>query len=189
MSEMVNQKLDLQTRVMLSSVLRFVADVFPHNTISFHNLEVELLKGNGIGRLRSIVREQLQSQDAKHSLYKDYSTPNVDEASWNVLNVLFRLHDKLRLLKQTIGLEALTNLIEDCIAESETPSWLEQRIITHLPAIVLREFGEHELIETKAAPNKPYVVYVGRYQSSEQAMALKSRLELSEKEAFQVVVR
>ena len=159
---MVNARLDFQTRAMLSSVLRFVTDLFPDNNVSFDNLEVELLKGNSLERLRVIVIEQLQTHTAKQSLHKDYSTPNVEEATWNTLNVLFRLHDKLRLLKQTVGLEAVTNLIEDCIAESETPSWLEQRIVTHLPLIVIQELCEHGRKEMRAAPDKPYVVYIGQ---------------------------
>jgi tetratricopeptide (TPR) repeat protein len=54
----------------------------------------------------------------------------------------------------------------------------------------MKQYGEKVEIGRKTiSDTKYYVVYVGRYQSSEEAMAFKSRLELSEKEAFQVVAR
>ncbi|UCD95487.1 MAG: SPOR domain-containing protein [Candidatus Zixiibacteriota bacterium] len=54
----------------------------------------------------------------------------------------------------------------------------------------LKQYGKKLEIEQKIISDKKYyVVYVGRFLSSEEAMAFKSRLELSEKEAFQVVAR
>lgn len=54
----------------------------------------------------------------------------------------------------------------------------------------MQQYGEK--VETKnkiISDKKYYVVYVGRFKSSQDALAFKSRLELSEKEAFQVVAR
>jgi tetratricopeptide (TPR) repeat protein len=54
----------------------------------------------------------------------------------------------------------------------------------------LKKYGERVETEQKIISDKKYyVVYVGRFLSSEDAMAFKARLELSEKEAFQVVAR
>jgi len=54
----------------------------------------------------------------------------------------------------------------------------------------LKEYGEPvETADKTISGKKYYVVYVGRFRSMEKAMAFKSRLEASEKEAFQVVAR
>ena len=54
----------------------------------------------------------------------------------------------------------------------------------------LKQYGEPvELGEKTISGKDYYVVYVGKFQSAEKAMAFKARLEISEKEAFQVVAR
>jgi len=54
----------------------------------------------------------------------------------------------------------------------------------------MKQYGEKVEITNKIVSDKKYyVVFVGRFQSSEEAMAFKSRLEMSEKEAFQVIAR
>jgi len=54
----------------------------------------------------------------------------------------------------------------------------------------MKQYGEKVEIKDKIISEKKYyVVYVGRFKSSQDAMAFKSRLELSEKEAFQVIAR
>lgn len=54
----------------------------------------------------------------------------------------------------------------------------------------LKQYGEPvELGEKSISGKDYYVVYVGKFQSTEKAMAFKARLEVSEKEAFQVVAR
>jgi len=54
----------------------------------------------------------------------------------------------------------------------------------------MKQYGEKVEIGRKTiSDTKYYVIYVGQFQSSREAIAFKSRLELSEKEAFQVVAR
>lgn len=54
----------------------------------------------------------------------------------------------------------------------------------------MKQYGVKVEIKDRIISDKRYhVVYVGRFKSSEEALALKSRLELSEKEAFHVVAR
>lgn len=54
----------------------------------------------------------------------------------------------------------------------------------------LKQYGEPtEISDRVISGKKYYVVYVGRFLSSEEAMVFKARLELSENEAFQVVAR
>jgi tetratricopeptide (TPR) repeat protein len=54
----------------------------------------------------------------------------------------------------------------------------------------MEKFGEKVEIKQKPISDKKYhVVYVGRFQSMEKAMAFKARLESSENEAYQVVAR
>ena len=54
----------------------------------------------------------------------------------------------------------------------------------------LKKYGEPvEINEKMISGKKYYVVYAGRFLSSEKAMAFKTRLESSEKEAFQVIAR
>jgi len=54
----------------------------------------------------------------------------------------------------------------------------------------MKQYGEDvEVTKKTVSDKKYYVVFVGRFQSSEQALAFKSRLESSEKEAFQVIAR
>ncbi len=54
----------------------------------------------------------------------------------------------------------------------------------------LKQYGEPTELDRKMISGKEYyVVYVGKFQSMEKAMAFKARLEASEKEAFQVVAR
>ncbi|MEW5924253.1 MAG: SPOR domain-containing protein [Candidatus Zixiibacteriota bacterium] len=54
----------------------------------------------------------------------------------------------------------------------------------------MKQYGEKVEISDKIISEKKYyVVYVGRFGSSQEALSFKSRLELSENEAFQVVAR
>ncbi|PKK83280.1 MAG: hypothetical protein CVT49_09275 [candidate division Zixibacteria bacterium HGW-Zixibacteria-1] len=54
----------------------------------------------------------------------------------------------------------------------------------------MKQYGEKVEISDKIVSEKKYyVVYVGRFGSSQDAMSFKSRLEISENEAFQVVAR
>jgi TolA-binding protein len=54
----------------------------------------------------------------------------------------------------------------------------------------LKQYGEAVDIADKVISGKKYyVVYAGRFVSIEKAMAFKARLELSEKETFQVIAR
>ncbi len=54
----------------------------------------------------------------------------------------------------------------------------------------MKQYGEKVEITNKIVSDKKYyVVFAGRFQSSEEAMTFKSRLEMSEKEAFQVIAR
>ena len=54
----------------------------------------------------------------------------------------------------------------------------------------MKQYGERVEISDKIISEKKYyVVYVGRFRSSQEAMSFKSRLELSENEAFQVIAR
>jgi tetratricopeptide (TPR) repeat protein len=54
----------------------------------------------------------------------------------------------------------------------------------------MKQYGEKVEVTNKIISDKKYyVVFVGRFQSSEQAMNFKSRLEASEREAFQVIAR
>jgi tetratricopeptide (TPR) repeat protein len=54
----------------------------------------------------------------------------------------------------------------------------------------MKQFGETVEIKDKNISGKKYfVVFVGKFSSTDKAMAFKSRLEKSEKEAFQVVAR
>jgi len=54
----------------------------------------------------------------------------------------------------------------------------------------MKQYGREVEIKDKIISDKKYrVVYVGRFVSSEEAMAFKSRLEQSENEVYQVVAR
>jgi len=54
----------------------------------------------------------------------------------------------------------------------------------------MKQYGEKvDIKEKNISGKKYYVVYVGRFKTSEQALALKTRLEASENEAYQVVAR
>ena len=54
----------------------------------------------------------------------------------------------------------------------------------------MKSYGQSVETSEKIISGKKYfVVYVGRFTSSEKAMALKARLETAEKESFQVVAR
>nr|MBN2278030.1 SPOR domain-containing protein [candidate division Zixibacteria bacterium] len=54
----------------------------------------------------------------------------------------------------------------------------------------MKQYGQKVEIKDKIISDKKYhVVYVGRFVSAEEAMAFKTRLELSEKEVFQVIAR
>jgi tetratricopeptide (TPR) repeat protein len=54
----------------------------------------------------------------------------------------------------------------------------------------MKSYGQSVEKKEKIISGKKYfVVYVGRFTSSEKAMALKARLETAEKESFQVVAR
>jgi len=54
----------------------------------------------------------------------------------------------------------------------------------------IKKYGEKVELNTKRFSDKDYyVVYVGRFLSTDDAMAFKKRLELAEKEIFQVVAR
>jgi tetratricopeptide (TPR) repeat protein len=54
----------------------------------------------------------------------------------------------------------------------------------------MKQYGQPLEIKQKLISDKKYyVVYVGRFTSSDEAMAFKARLELAENEAYQVVAR
>jgi tetratricopeptide (TPR) repeat protein len=54
----------------------------------------------------------------------------------------------------------------------------------------MKQYGEKVEIANKIVSDKKYyVVFAGQFQSTEEAMVFKSRLEMAEKEAFQVVAR
>jgi tetratricopeptide (TPR) repeat protein len=54
----------------------------------------------------------------------------------------------------------------------------------------MKEYGEKVEIKEKTISGKDYyVVYVGRFKTTQQALALKTRLEASANEAYQVVAR
>jgi hypothetical protein len=158
---MVSKAENLQTEAMITATYNFVADFFPRNTFNFDVLWREVFQGDSLQRLRTIVKERERPRTPRDTLVREYSAPNVEQASWSTLSVLFRLHDKLRRIKREIGLEAIRNLLDDCAVEVGIPRWLHGRIITHLPAIVLHEFSDRQLIETSRDTEKPYVVYCG----------------------------
>ena len=146
---MIKETNDVQTEAMLVIIDRFVTALFPRNAILFEKLERDVFQGDSFARLQKIVDEEIGkiSKASVGRLLKDYSTPNIEEALWYTLRVLFHLNEKSRLLDQLIDVDSLRNLLQNCATEANIPRWLEERIITHLPKIVVEEFVERESFE------------------------------------------
>ena len=146
---MIKETNVVQNEAMLVIIDRFVTAVFPRNTILFEKLEREVFQGDSFARLQTIVDEEIGkiSKASDGRLLRDYSTPNIEEALWYTLRVLFHLNEKSRLLDQLIDVDSLRNLLQNCATEANIPRWLEERIITHLPKIVVEEFVERESFE------------------------------------------